>query len=73
MIDPTSALLNKNSNTRSLEFMCRALKTYQSFLKKAESYRLLTAIEPVNFEEEYQYVDQLIRDITFVLNIRRNE
>ena len=71
MIDPTSSLLNRDSNTRSLEFIRRALKTYLSFLKKAESSHMQTAIEPINFVDEYQYVEQLIHDITFVLNNRR--
>ena len=73
LIDPTSALLNRNSNTRSLEFIRRALKSYLSFLKKAENSRKLTAIEPINFADEYQYVEQLIHDITFVLDNRRYE
>lgn len=71
MIDPTSALINRSSNTRSLEFMRRALKSHLVFLKKAESSKMLTALEPINFQEEYQYIEQLIHDITFVLNNRR--
>jgi hypothetical protein len=73
MIDPTSSLLNRHSNTRSLEFIRRALKTYLSFLKKAETSRKLTANEPINFVDECQYVEQLIHDITFVLDNRRYE
>lgn len=73
MIDPTSALLNKESNTRSLEFMLRALKEYSRFLKRAESSRMLTAIDPVNLEADSQYTEQLIHDIHFVLNRRRYE
>ena len=34
---------------------------------------MLTAIEPINFVDEYQYVEQLIHDITFVLDNRRYE
>lgn len=71
MIDPTSALLNRQSNTRSLEFIRRALKSHLAFLKKAESTRMLTVLEPINFQEEYQYIEQLIHDITFVLNKRQ--
>jgi fumarate hydratase class II len=42
-----------------------------AFLKKAESTRMLTVLEPINFQEEYQYIEQLIHDITFVLNNRQ--
>jgi hypothetical protein len=73
MIDPTSALLNRDSNTRSLEFILRALKEYSRFLKRAENSRLLTAIDPFNLEDDNQYTEQLIHDITFVLNNRRHE
>jgi len=73
MIDPTSALLNKESNTRSLEFMLRALKEYSRFLKRAEDSRMLTAIEPINLKDDSQYAEQLIHDIHFVLNRRRYE
>ena len=73
MIDPTSALLNRESNTRSLEYMLRALKEYSRFLKRAENSRLLTAINPINLEDDNQYTEQLIHDITFVLNSRRYE
>ena len=71
MIDPTSALLNRQSNTRSLEFIRRALVSHLSLLKMAESSRMLTVLEPINFQEEYQYIEQLIHDITFVLNNRQ--
>jgi len=73
MIDPTSSLLNRDSSTRSLEFIRRALKTYHLVLKKNESSPKSTATELANFEDEYQYVEQLIHDITFVLNERRYE
>lgn len=73
MIDPTSALLNRDSNTRSLEFILRALKEYSRFLKRAKSSRLLTAVDPVDMEDDHQYTEQLIHDITFVLNNRRYE
>ena len=73
MIDPTSALLNKDSNTRSLEFILRALKEYSRFLKKAETSRILTAIDPINMEDDNQYTEQLIHDITFVLDNRRHD
>ena len=73
MIDPTSALLNRESSTRSLEFMLRALKEYSRFLKKAETSRLLTAIDPINMEDDNQYTEQLIHDITLVLENRRFE
>ncbi len=73
MIDPTSALLNRESNTRSLEFILRALKEYSRFLKKAENSRVLTAIDPIDLEDDHQYTDQLIHDITIVLENRRYE
>ena len=69
-IDPTSSLLNRNSNTRSLEFIRRALKTYLVFLKKAESTRIHTVLEPINFPDEYEYIERLIHDINFVLEQR---
>ena len=73
MIDPTSALLNKESNTRSLEYILRALKEYSRFLKRAENSRLLTAIDPISLEDDHQYTEQLIHDINFVLDNRRYE
>ena len=69
-IDPTSSLLNRNSNTSSLEFIRRALKTYLVFLKKAESTRIHTVLEPINFPDEYEYIERLIHDINFVLEQR---